>query len=191
MRRSPMVGSDKEKVRRDFHLEEYKSLRAEKVAQGAKYNQMKWLLLAALGAIYSWNFLNLSTIEQGNICIKVNILVVYIMLTIPFLISIAIGFEAIYTINWFNKVGSYIAYLEKYLGRGDLGWENFGFKRTGLNINNISGLNVNNKVSGFKKKNIFSTDDKFWVSVIFGCLILSYGTSIYAQYYITYNHMSI
>jgi hypothetical protein len=56
---------DTEKTRRKFHLEEYKTLRAEILAQHTKYRQTKLLLLAALlAAVYSWIYTNLFSIES-------------------------------------------------------------------------------------------------------------------------------
>ena len=111
--------------RREFHLEEYKALRAEVLSQSQKYTQTKFLLLAALGAIYSWSYSNLFSITGGQFCHRTDMRSTIAVVSVPPLICVLVMFEARYHRRFFLRVSKYIRKLEEYLGEPRLGWEGF------------------------------------------------------------------
>jgi hypothetical protein len=85
-----MPGEPEKVSNREFHLEEYKALRSEIIAQGAKYDQMKIILIGGLGALYSWMFSNLIVIGRQGSCIKLDMISTTVIFIIPVLISSAV-----------------------------------------------------------------------------------------------------
>src|SRR4051794_13533031 len=115
------------KSRHDFHLEEYKALRSEVIAQGAKYDQAKLIALGGLGTLYAWIFSNLVILDKQVSCTKLDNLTTAMVLLIPLWLSWIIGKFGTYILYSFEKVGTYLRCLEVYSGETHLGWEKFSF----------------------------------------------------------------
>jgi hypothetical protein len=149
-----MPGEPEKVSNRKFHLEEYKALRSEIIAQGAKYDQMKIILIGGLGALYSWMFSNLIVIDRQGSCIKLDMISTTVIVIIPVLVSSAVWLFAVFIIYGIEKAGAYIRRLKDYLGDPNLGWEKFAFERE----------LVDSRAS-VKQIRLFSTRDRLWVLI--------------------------
>src|SRR3954453_21665022 len=99
---------------REFHLAEYKSLRDEIISIGARYDQLKVIILGGKGTLYSWMLSNFIGFEKGEICIKNNVVVIIAML--PLALSYLAALDAVWQYNYSAKITSYIKILENHLG---------------------------------------------------------------------------
>lgn len=110
-------------VRQTFHLEEYKALRAEIVTETTRYNQMKFILIAALGASYSWIFTNLTGTEGGKLCLELQLTPLLLILSIPVFVVFMVSLEAFYQLFTLRHLESYLERIETYFDDDKtLGW---------------------------------------------------------------------
>lgn len=159
---------------REFHLEEYRSLRAEIIAQGSKYDQLKLILLGACGAIYSWIFSNMLGNISSTTCTKFDYMTMTVILMIPVFVCMAMGFIAFAYWEFFEKAGTYLRILEDYLGKSCLGWEGHAFRRTADDSKNRQ------PISQFDPRNFLDQKrDRFWQLVLGSSLLLSILASLY------------
>jgi len=110
-------------AQRDFHVEEYKALRAEVVAQGDKYDRFKVWLPVAVTAYLGWAVNYLSDGQKGASCTSAPAQAVFIISFLPFFAALVSASAASYYLRFFRTYSAYARRLECTLGHKELGWE--------------------------------------------------------------------
>jgi hypothetical protein len=111
---------------RNFHLEEYKQLRAEVTVLLARVEQLFRYSLIVTATIYAWLITqSVGIAESRTVCLKLPYSLIIDAWKIPpafVFLSGMIGFVTYWRIR---QIGQYLNKLEIDLGHTELGWERF------------------------------------------------------------------
>jgi hypothetical protein len=118
---------------REFHLEEYKQIRAEAVGVMEKVDQYFKYTVLVPTAIYSWLLTSAMGVHNSAVggtaaasaCLKLPQVLIWIAWLIPPVFVLACGLISLAYSTRIIYMGQYLLQLETALGAPILGWERF------------------------------------------------------------------
>jgi hypothetical protein len=159
-----------ESVSKEFHIEEYKSLRAEiTLSYGRLATTLQYVLLVS-GGVYGFLLGKDPTGINSAIAIKIG-------LTFPVVASVAGTMMCIQETRYMIAIGGYLALVEEKFARSSLGWEHYfatqvdGEQATEQATKHVDGEQAKGKppqVRQKRRRGTLQTTILLWISL---CLI--------------------
>ena len=115
-----------EKREDEFHLEEYKQIRAEVAGLLARIEQLFRYSILVSATVFAWLLsTTLGAESLSDACLKVPQIFAKLAILIPPTFIFIAGVMALIAVLRISQMGRYLRVLERRLGRRHIGWESF------------------------------------------------------------------